>query len=422
MKKILALTLALLMIFSLSACNSDEEGSRSKEPTEESVSTDSSSTSDKTSAQDKGDDKDAFVVGAPNPLTGVNANAGIDGVNATKLAAEQINAEGGLLGHEVKVVGYDDQGTPEEAVKIASKMIEVDHVDAVIGSVISSCVLASAAALNDAGIVTFGTGTSPTWMAKDWPYVFRACANNDFTLPILVDFWDDLDIKSVAIFAGQDDASAAASDTVQQLSKDVGIDVVDVESHMDGDTDFSGQCAKIISSNPGVVFLATYGSTQPLIIKQLRQYGYKGLIFTKDLLQTDSIGIAGTASDYVGFAYPYLTYADIEECDDEDIKAFLEAYYDAYGELPNTDTAYRAYDSMMVLKAAAEKADSVDGEAIRAAVNEITDLKGLGGTFDYSVGDREGLHDCAIYVVLDESYVLFDKWIESGDYDAWLNQ
>ena len=398
MKKVLAMFLCIVMLCTLTACGGQSESGGEEEG------------------------EKVFVIGAPQPLTGTNANAGIDGVNAIKLAVDQINAAGGLLGYKVEVVTYDDQGSPEEAVKITSKMIEVDHVNAVIGSCISSCVLSSSGALNDAKIPTFGTGTSPTWMQQGWEYVFRACQNADFALPTVVDYLNKLEIRSIAIFAGQDDAAVAASQTMQDLCAEAGIKVLDVESYVDGDTDFSGQCAKIIESDAEVVFFATFGSTQPLIVKQLRQYGFDGLIFSKDLLQADSISIAGDASNYVGFAYPYLTYTDLEACTVDNVYAFLEAYVEAYGEFPNTDVAYRAYDSMMVLKTAVEAAGSIDGEKVKDAINGTTDYIGLGGTFDYSQGDGEGLHNCSVFVVVDGSYILFDEWISSGGYDEWLTR
>lgn len=412
MNKKLAIVVCMIISLVFSACGNQDETAAAGEQTENS--------SEAADGTDEGNN--VFVVGAPQPLTGTNANAGIDGINGVKLAANQINAAGGLLGHTVKVVSYDDQGTPEEAVKINSKMLEVDHVNAVIGSCISSCVLASSGALNDAQIPTFGTGTSPTWMEQGWEYVFRACQNADFAMPSLVNCWTELGIETIAVFAGQDDASVATVETIEQLCSEAGIAVVDVESYVDGDTDFSGQCAKMIDSGAEAMFISTYGSTQPLIVKQLRQYGFDGLMFTKDLMQADSISIAGEASDYVGFAYPYLTYTDLEECTVENVKEFLTAYHEEFNEYPNTDVAYRAYDSMMVLKTAVEAAGSIEGEAVKDAINGITDYVGLGGTFDYSQNDGEGLHESAVYLVLNENYILLEDWLSSDDYTKWQNR
>ena len=74
---------------------------------------------------------DVIKIGCPQPLTGTNALVGDSAVKGAQLAAKEINEAGGILGKQVEVIVYDDQASPEEAVKIATKLIEVDQVDVV---------------------------------------------------------------------------------------------------------------------------------------------------------------------------------------------------------------------------------------------------------------------------------------------------
>lgn len=187
MKKILAVALVLCMAVSLAACGGTTSQSAQ--------STQNTQQADAVAAAD------TFIIGCPQPLTGTNAQPGECALNAVKLAAKQFNENGGINGKQVKVLSYDDQGLPEEAVKLATRMVQADGVQAIIGSCISSCVLSSGKIYNDAKIPTFGTGTSPTWMAEGWEYVFRACQNNDFALPLVVNKLKDLGITKAAIFA-----------------------------------------------------------------------------------------------------------------------------------------------------------------------------------------------------------------------------
>lgn len=424
MKKTISIFLLLALLTALFAgCAKPAETPDT--PQNEDEQSDQNTENQNNESNDNGDtEQEVYLIGSPQPLTGTNANAGEDGVNAVELAVKQLNEKGGLLDgkYKIEVVFYDDQGSAEEAVKVATKMVEVDHVNASIDSCISGCILAGGGILNDNKIVTFGCGTSPTWMQQGWEYVFRACQNGDFAFPTLVNYWDKLGLENIAIIAGKDDANSSAGATVQRLCGEAGINVTTSESYTEGDTDFSGQCLQMINSGAEAIFIATHASTQALVVKQLRQYGFDGLCFTKELIQADSLAIAGDAGNYVGFAYPYLTYATVEECDVPLVKEFLEAYYAEYGVLPNTDAAYRAYDSVMILATAIEMAGSIDSDAVRDAINSITDYEGLGGTFDYSLGDNEGLHTCAVYVVVDGKYVLFDDWIANGGYDAWLKR
>jgi ABC-type branched-chain amino acid transport systems, periplasmic component len=357
-----------------------------------------------------------YVIGVSQPLTGTNAQPGECALYAVKLAAKQINEAGGLQGKQIRIVSYDDQGSPEEAVKVANKLVNADKVDAVIGSCISSCVLSSGVIYNKAGIPTFGTGTSPTWMKQGWTNVFRACQNNDFALPLVVNKLKELGVTKAAIFAGQDDASVAGTKTFTALCKEANIQITTSESYVEGNTDFSGQVAKIISSKPQVVFISTFGPTQPLISKQLRQFGFNGLCFTKDLYQVDALQVAGAASNGIAFAYPYLTYTDVNDCQDAFVKKFLEAYKAEYGTLPVSDCAYRAYDSMLVLKAAAEKAASTEKAAVSKAVGTLNSVKTLAGTQDFTQGDGEGLHKFNIFVISGQKYTTFDQWQKTDDF------
>lgn len=410
LKKMMALMMSAAMVLSVAGCQSSggKEAPAGKD------------TAAASSAQSGGGEAAAgggeYVVGCPQPLTGTNAQPGECALNAAKLAAKQINESGGILGKQVRIVSYDDQGSPEEAVKVATKMVQVDKCEAIVGSCISSCVLSSGPIFNEAKIPTFGTGTSPTWMQQGWDCVFRACQNNDFALPIVVNKLKELGVTKVAIFAGQDDAAVAGVKTMTALCKEAGIEITTSESYVEGNTDFSGQVAKMINSGAEVMFISTFGPTQPLIAKQLRQFGFTGLCFTKDLYQVDALQVAGAASNGMAFAYPYLTYTDINDCDDPMIKEFLQAYQDEYGTLPVSDCAYRAYDSMLVLKAAVEAAGTTDKEAVVKAVGTLKDVKTLAGMQDFTQGDGEGLHNFNIFVIDGEKYMTFDQWVNTDGY------
>lgn len=362
---------------------------------------------------------ESFKIGMYQVMSGANAIYGEEALNALNMVVDQMNAEGGLNGVPVEIVVYDDQGSPEEAVKAVTKLIEVDHVDACISSCVSSCILASAGALNDAQIVTFGTGLSPTYMAQDWEYVFRACVNSDFVAPLTVGLAKDLEISTVAIFRGQDESAIATANTFASVCEEQGIQVVTEEAYNEGDSDFSGQITKMIDSGADAVFMSTVGATYGMFIKQLRQYGFEGIIINKEALPTDAVEIAGDAADYVAFAAPYLTYASLEECDDPAIRAFLEEYQEKFGAMPATDCAFRVYDSLMVLWEAAKQAGTNDHAAIRDAIGQISDLQGLCGTLDFTDGTREGLHTFKQFIRVDGANILLKDWMDSDAYQSW---
>ena len=359
-----------------------------------------------------------FVIGNPQPLTGVNAQVGDAANKAAALAVKVINENGGFNGVPIRLVNYDDQGAPEEAVKLATKMIQVDKVNAVLGSLTSTCMLAAGKYYNDAKLVAFGTGNSPTWMEQGWEYVFRAGLNTGLSMPAVGDKMVEMGIKSVAVFQGLDDAAKTSAETFIKVCNERGIEVLTTESYTDGDTDYSGQIAKIISKNPDVVFCSTNGPTMAIFAKQLRQLGYEGLAFNREGLTGDAINVAGAAADNWAFAYPYVTYKSPDEATDPDMKEFLTKFQEEYGEMPYHDCAYRSWDAMMVMAEAARIAGSNDSDAMRDAIGQIKDFKTLGGVLDFTDGTREGLHSLNTYIVLDGKYEDFDAWYAEGGYDA----
>lgn len=402
LKKVSALLLSSALLLGLTACGGDSKPADN----------------DSTGAGNAPASGNEFVIGNPQPLTGVNAQVGDAANKAAALAVKVINENGGLNGVPVRLINYDDQGAPEEAVKLATKMIQQDKVNAVLGSLTSTCMLAAGKYYNDAKILALGTGNSPTWMDQDWEYVFRACLNIGLSMPFLVDKMVDMGIKNVAVFQGLDDAAKTSAETFINLCKEKGIEVLTIESYTEGDTDYSGQVAKIISTNPEVVFCSTNGPTQAIFAKQLRQLGFEGLAFNREGLTADVINVAGSAADNWAFAYPYVTYTSPEEAEDEDMRKFLELYQAEYNEMPFHDCAYRSWDTMMVIAEAARIAGSNDSTAMKDAIHQIKDFKVLGGVLDFTDGSGEGLHSINTYLVKDGKYIDFDAWYADGGFDT----
>lgn len=424
-KKFGAGLLAVIMAFSLVACgNSTTTESNTKKETE---STSSDTKEEAESATESNNEEAAdstqeeFLLGSPQPLTGVNAQAAQATLNGIQLAVDEVNANGGINGRQIKLVTYDDQGSPEEAVKIANKMIDIDKVDGVIGPLLSTCQMAQGALLNDAQIPTIGIGLSPSFMENGWEYVVRSSLNSNYVMKILASNMIDLEITSLAIFSGQDDSSKAAATAMKEEAEAVGITVTTTETYVDGDTDFSGQAAKIINTNPDAVFAASYANVQPIIAKQLRQFGFEGLCFNKELFQADSLEVAGEAANNWIFSYPYISYSSIDDCDIPNMKEFITNYQDKFGALPSHEGAMRGYDAVMVLVEGARIADSTEAAAIMEGINQISGFEGLGGTFDYTAGDGEGLRTCNSYIIVDEKYVLLENWVAEGGFEAFKN-
>lgn len=420
--RLAAMILALCILFAISACTAK---TATKTSSSNSASSNNANTTD-TSAASTGDSaaaSDTYKIGAFLCLSGGNAAFGLEARDAIQMAVDMINAEGGFNGQTVEFIAYDSLTSPEEAVKIVNKMITEDKINACIGSIISSEVLAAGPFLNEAKIVTVGLGTSPSWMEEDWPYIFRASMNSAFGMGIEADMLVELGLTDrIACFYSQDDSALSTLASFKSECANRGITIVAEETHDAGDTDYSAQIANIIAADPQCVWFATDGQVTPLFVKQLRQYGYTGIVMDKEAFANSMVAIAGeAASNNLMWANPYVTYKSIDDCDIPVMKDFLQLYSDKYGQLPQTECTYRGWDSIKVLWEAAKVSDSNDADAMRNAIGTLK-YEGLGGQIDFTVGDREGYHAFNSFFRAGGKDLLFSSWLENGGYDAYKTE
>lgn len=359
---------------------------------------------------------DVFRIGAFLQLTGSTSVGGNEAKNSIEVAVKYINENGGFNGQQVVVDFGDTQGSPEEAIKLVNQFIQAEKYDSIIGSVNSNECLAAMQYVNDAEILAFGLGTAASWMSQGWEYIYRATMNNSLAAPLSLSLVTDMGYKKVAIFCGQDEASINTATTFEELCNEAGIDIVAFEKYDSGDVDYSAQIAKLIASDPDVVYTSLIGNDTGSAIKQIREGGWDGLIILKESYQTFSYEVSGPKnSKYLAFANPYVCYTSVESCPDSlgAMKAYLPLYQDLIGQLPTTDSGYRGWDTMMCLWEASKIAGSNDNAALLEAM-PLVKVDGLGGTIDFSDGSREGYgsHFNRFCFMAEEGNVLWEDWLK----------
>jgi branched-chain amino acid transport system substrate-binding protein len=426
MKKLLALMLVLSMVLGLAACGTGSPSASSEAAPAESAA---EATEEKTeeAAPAAASSDDVFRIGVFVQLTGGIAVAGQNALNGIQLAAKEINEQGGFNGQQVEIKYYDTTGSTEEAVKVVQKMLADDDVDAIIGSVNSNEVSACIKDINAAKVYNFGLGTSPAWMEdQSMIYTFRASSNNGRIAPFSVDVVKDvMGYSTVAIMNGTDDTGASTADAFEAACKEKGVTVTTRQQCDTEDTDFSGQITQIIASDPDTIFMSLIGATFGPFVKQLRNMGYKGTILCKECFSQEYQDVANEGSpadmrnaDYIYFAYPYVAYESIDDCDIPNVKEFLQKYYDEYGEMVMHESAYRGWDTMQVMWEASKIAGANDSESLREATHKVQ-IEGMGGKLDYTDGSREGYSEFKSFMLVGGKNYDLATWMSDGSYDAY---
>ena len=411
MKKLLVFALVVLLAFSFAACQQSPAQPVSDGNTPAAATPPAAESA--APAPAPASSTDPIKIGLHLGITGVNAAVGIPGSRGAQMAVDEINAAGGVLGRQLELITYDDQSKPEEAVKAVTKLLQVDQVDVMVGSFNSGNIMAVGAMVEEAGIPYVGTSGTPNWMQQGWTYIFRSMLNANYMSKQVLSSCVQFGFKNMMIWNTQDDYGKNGLQNIPVFAKDAGLEFVGDVSSKAGDTDFTGQCNIVVQTNPDCVYLVMPDTEMPPIVKQLRAAGYEGWIVAEQGLANKLVrDIAGDAYYNILFSCAFTIPDSPEnETNFADLREFYQKYVDRYNEMPTADCFARTWDAIHILKLAIEKAGSTDGEAVRDAINSISDYDGLFGNFNFVGNHGEGLTQTNTFVVQDKKFVLLEDYI-----------
>lgn len=316
-------------------------------------------------------------IGGNFELTGGVANYGKQTVNGIQLAFKQANANGGVLGKQLKLVLADNKSEPAEATNAITKLITMDRVVAVLGPVASSNVLATVQVSQDNKIpVLTATGTNEKITVVDGkvrPFAFRSCFIDPFQGTVMANFASNsLKAKTVVIYYdSSSDYSKGLSDSFAATFAKNGGQVIAKEAFLQKDQDFKATLTKIKAMNPDTIFIPAYYEEVGKIIKQARELGINTpFIGTDGWDDPKVVEIAGAAALNNTFFSNHYSAED----KDPNIVKFVEAYKKEYNQEPNALGAL-GYDSALLLIDAIKRANSTDPSKIRDALEQTKQLQ-----------------------------------------------
>ena len=329
----------------------------------------------------KAKEADTIKIGCTAPLTGPVAIYGVTSSNGSKLAMDEINKNGGILGKQVEFTVLDSKGDPTEAITAYNKLVD-EGVVALIGDITSkpSLAVAEVAAQDNLPMIT-PTGTQFN-ITEAGPNVFRVCFTDPYQGVVLANFAkNNLNAETAAVVVNNssDYSDGVAKAFVEQAEK-LGLKVVAKEGYSDGDKDFRAQLTKILPTNPDVLVVPDYYEQVALITTQAREVGIKATFVGPD--GWDGVAKTLDASAYGAVENSYFTNHYSLQDQSPKVQNFLKAYKEAYNEEPSAFSAL-SYDAAYMMKAAIEKAGTTDKQAVVDALKNL-DYDGVTGhlTFD----------------------------------------
>lgn len=340
---------------------------------------------------------DKVKIGVFMSMTGTTANFGISSTNGIKMAADEVNAAGGINGKQIELDIQDDRSDPSEAATIVTKFVTQDAVNAIIGEVASSRSIAAAPIAQSAKIPMLTPSSTNPEVTKKGDYIFRSCFIDPVQGAAIAQFAArTLGAKKAAIMVDRkNDYSTGLEKVINATFTRMGGEIVKTQSYQEGDQDFNAQLTSIKGVNPDVIFVPGYYNDVGLIAKQARDKGITVPLVGGDGWDAAQLyQIGGKALNGCYFTNHYSPYDT-----DPAVVKFVTDYKARYNVIPDA-LAATAYDAALIMFDAIKRANSLDGKAIRDALAATKEFPGVTGKVTFN-SDRDAVKPIVMIEIQD---------------------
>ncbi|MCV7213571.1 urea ABC transporter substrate-binding protein [Mycolicibacterium canariasense] len=308
-------------------------------------------------------------VGSLNSLSGTMAISEVTVRDAIKLAVDEINAKGGVLGKQIQIVGEDGASDPAVFAQKAEKLIKDDCVAAVFGGWTSSS--------RKAMLPVFESNDSLLYYPVQYEGLessknifYTGATTNQQIVPAL-DYLKEKGVKSLYLVGSDYVFPQTANRIIKAYAGANGIEIKGEDYTPLGSTDFSTIVNKVRASNAGAVFNTLNGDSNVAFFKEYTNAG-----LTPQKMPVVSVSIAEEEVTGIGaqnIAGQLTAWNYYQTVDNPVNKAFVAAYKKAYGaNKPTSDPMEAAYVSVYLWKNTAEKAKAFDTKAIQDNAGGVT--------------------------------------------------
>jgi len=339
-------------------------------------------------------------LGVFEPMTGANAAGGAMEVEGIKLANElypTVMVGGAEM--KIELVLADNKSDKVEAANAAQRLVDKDKVNAVLGSWGSSLSMSAGPIVKDKKIPAVALSATNPLVTKGNDYYFRVCFIDPFQGTVMANYaFKEVKAKKAVIIreVSNDYSVGLAKFFVDAFKKLTGDDAAILAelNYNTNDQDFTAQLTTVKAHNPDVIFAPGNYTESALIIKQARELGITAPFLGGDTWETpEFMDVGKLAVEGAVFSTFFATEVPITPTS----TVFLDAYRKKYSKEPAAVTAL-GFDGYLVVRAAIEKAGSLDGTKIRDALAATQAFPGAAGliTFDQN---RDATKSAVIKVV-----------------------
>jgi branched-chain amino acid transport system substrate-binding protein len=314
-------------------------------------------------------------IGIAGPMTGPVAQYGDMQFSGARMAIQQINENGGVLGEKLVGVEYDDVCDPKQAVTVANRLVN-DGVRFVVGHLCSSSTQPASDIYEDEGVLMITpASTSPDITSRGYELVFRTIGLDSMQGPVAANYLASLNPERVAIIHDKQQYGEGIATAVRDTLKDKGVEIAMFEGITAGDKDFSSLITKLKQADVDYVYYGGYHPELGLILRQARQAHLDAKFMGPEGVGNKDINtIAGEAAEGLLVTLPPSFDQKAEN------QSLVKAFKDK-GEDPSGPFVLTSYAAVQLIADGIEKADSTDPFDVAKALRS--------GSFETPIGTVE---------------------------------
>ncbi|MFM9976217.1 MAG: ABC transporter substrate-binding protein [Beijerinckiaceae bacterium] len=334
-------------------------------------------------------------IGALLSVTGPASFLGDPADKTLKIYIDEINAKGGIKGRKIQLITYDDGGDANKARTFATRLVEEDKVVAVLGPSTTGTTMATVPVFEEAQIPVISFAGAVVVIEPVKKFIFKTPHTDRMACEKIFEDLKKRNLTKIGMISGTDGFGKSMRDECIKVNAFFGIEVVGEETYGPRDTDMTPQLTNLRGKaglqaviNPG------FGQGPAIVTRNFRQLGINVPLYQSHGVGSKQfIDLAGDAANGVRLPAAALLVADKLSASDPQ-KAIAVAYKKRYEDTtkqPVSTFGGHAYDGLIILVDAIERAATPDARSIRDEIEKTKGLIGTAGIFNMSATDHMGL-------------------------------
>ena len=342
-------------------------------------------------------------IGAVLSVTGPASFLGDPEKKTLEIYVDEINAKGGVNGQKLQLIVYDDAGNANNARTFATRLVEEDKIDAMVGGSTTGSTLAMIPVFEDAKIPFISLAGAIQIVEPVHKWVFKTPHTDKMACEKIFADLKNRKLTTIAMISGTDAFGKSMRDQCVAVAPKAGITIATEETYGPRDSDMTPQLTNIRNKagvqavvNPG------FGQGPAIVTRNYQQLGIKLPLYqSHGVASKQFIELAGPAAEGVRLPAAALLIADKLPSKDPQkpvVVNYTRTYQQKSGQAVSTFGGH-AYDGLMILVQAMQRAKSADKAKVRDEIEKTKGYIGTGGIVNMSPIDHMGLDLSAFHML-----------------------